>query len=252
MPMPAQYLIRLDDACPTMDWARWTKVFALLDRFDIKPIIGVIPDNKDDTLEIDPPRTDFWDVVAQWLDKGWTIGLHGYQHLYVTQQGGLVPIGTKSEFAGLPLPAQEEKIRKGWAIFQSHGIKPTIWVAPGHSFDSNTLLALKSETDIDLVSDGIALECFVSDGFHWLPQQLWRFRKLPFGTYTICLHPNTMTSREFDDLERSLRTRRESFVSLAEVRFPARKKNAVEKLLAKLYMAALHSRRRRSALSAQT
>ena len=140
-----RYLIRLDDACPTMDWARWKRVSTLLDAYNITPMVGVIPDNRDATFHIDPPRADFWEVVSQWHRNGWTIGLHGYQHLYVTREAGLVPINTKSEFAGLTLDVQQEKIRKGWEIFQSHDLKPTVWIAPGHSFDNNTLLALQSQ-----------------------------------------------------------------------------------------------------------
>lgn len=231
-----RYLIRLDDACPTMHWARWERAVALLDAYDIRPIVAVIPDNRDDTLHIDPPRVDFWEVVSEWHRKGWTIGLHGYQHRYVTQEGGLVPISRKSEFAGLALEIQEEKIRKGWRIFQSHGLKPTVWIAPGHSFDKNTLVALKRETDIEVISDGIALNCFMNDGFYWIPQQLWRFRKMPFGTYTICLHPNTLTARAFQQLEQDLSKHRQLFIGVSDVRFSARAKNSLEKILTNVFM----------------
>lgn len=232
----SRYLIRLDDACPTMDWARWGRALALLDAYHIRPIVGVIPDNKDDTLRIDPPRADFWEVVSSWHAKGWTIGLHGFQHRYVTQEGGLVPINRKSEFAGLALQIQQEKIRKGWQIFQSRGLKPTVWIAPGHSFDKNTLIALKRETDIEVISDGIAFDCFMSDGFYWIPQQLWRFRKMPFGTYTICLHPNTLTARAFQQLEQDLNNHRQLFIGLSDVRFSARAKNSLEKILTNAFM----------------
>lgn len=231
-----RYLIRLDDACPTIHWERWERVAALLDTHDIKPIVAVIPDNRDDTLHVDPPRKNFWEVVSGWHRKGWTLGLHGYQHRYVTQDGGLVPISKKSEFAGLALQIQEEKIRKGWRIFQSHRLKPSIWIAPGHSFDKNTLVALKRETDIDVISDGIALNCFAHDGFHWIPQQLWRFRKMPFGTYTICLHPNKMSERAFQQFEQDVSRHRRLFIGLSEVQFSARAKNSFEKILTKAFM----------------
>ena len=219
-----------------MHWARWERVSALLDAYDIKPIIGVIPDNRDDTFHIDPPRANFWEVVSEWHRRGWTIGLHGYQHRYVTEEGGLVPIGRKSEFAGLALHIQEEKIRKGWRIFQSHGLKPTVWIAPGHSFDKNTLVALKRETDIEIISDGIALNCFMNDGFYWIPQQLWRFRKMPFGTYTICLHPNTMTTHAFQQLEQALSKYHQLFIDVSEIQFSARAKNGIEKILTNLFL----------------
>jgi len=236
MTIGPRYLIRLDDACPTIHWERWQRVAALLDNYDIRPIVGVIPDNKDDTLQIDPPRSEFWTVVTEWQRKNWTIGLHGYQHRYLTQEGGLVPVGRKSEFAGLDLQVQQKKIRNAWRIFQSHHLKPRIWVAPGHSFDSNTLVALKRETDIELVSDGIALNCFMNDGFHWIPQQMWRFRRMPFGTYTICLHPNKMSERAFQQLEQDISKNRRLFIDLSEVQFSTRPKNSFEKILTKAFM----------------
>lgn len=236
MKTATKYLIRLDDACPTMNWARWERMAALLDAYNIKPIVGVIPDNRDTAFFIDPPRANFWDVISRWRQKDWTIGLHGYQHLYVTQEGGLVPINMKSEFAGLSLQTQEQKIRKGWQIFRSHDLKPTVWIAPGHSFDKNTLFALRSGTEIRTISDGIALNCFMSDGFYWIPQQLWRFRKMPFGTYTICLHPNNMNEQAFQQLERDLENYGSLFISLTDVTLSARAKNPLEKILTELFL----------------
>ena len=240
----ARYLLRLDDACPTMHWQRWERLGALLDAYNVKPIVAVIPDNRDADFHIDPPRKQFWTFVAEWHQKGWTIGLHGYQHLYVTDEGGLVPINNKSEFAGVPLEAQRHKIQRGWEIFRSHGLEPTVWVAPGHTFDRNTLLALQSETSIRIVSDGIALNCFARDGFHWIPQQLWRFVRMPFGTYTICLHPNSMGDQAFQHLEQVLERHSRRFASLADIQLTDRDKNGVEELLTNLFMLRQRYRRR--------
>lgn len=33
-------------------------------------------------------------------------------------------------------------------------------------------------------------------GIMWVPQQLWRFRKMLFGIWTICLHVNRWDSTE--------------------------------------------------------
>ena len=54
---------------------------------------------------------------------------------------------------------------------------PKIWVAPAHSFDWVTLEALRQETDIRLVSDGIALNSYRKNGFDFIPQQLWNVEK---------------------------------------------------------------------------
>jgi predicted deacetylase len=199
-------------------------------------MVGVIPDNRDPAFHIDPPREVFWETVTRWEQKGWTIGLHGYQHLYVTEESGLVPLNDKSEFAGLPLDEQKQKIRSGWDIFQSHDLVPTVWIAPGHTFDRNTLLALKSETTIRIISDGIAFDSYEQDGFYWIPQQLWRFVRMPFGTYTICLHPNNMKDLAFRRLEQALEKHSRRFVSMADIGLSDRGKNGLEQVFTGLFL----------------
>ena len=43
--------VRLDDITPDMDWERFLAVKKLLDRYKIKPLIGVIPDNRDENIK---------------------------------------------------------------------------------------------------------------------------------------------------------------------------------------------------------
>ena len=42
-----KYIVRLDDACPTMDKQKWSKVEDILDQGKVKPIVAVIPKNKE-------------------------------------------------------------------------------------------------------------------------------------------------------------------------------------------------------------
>ena len=65
--MNNKYLIRLDDACPTMDRAKWQRVFDILDRYDVRPMVGIIPHNEDPKQEIDAPYAEFWNKAKQWL-----------------------------------------------------------------------------------------------------------------------------------------------------------------------------------------
>ncbi len=104
--------------------------------------------------------------------------MHGYQHLYETKNSGLIGLNNYLEFAGLPYEVQAEKIKKAWEIFTDNGIRPKIWMAPAHSFDLNTLKALKEYTEIEYITDGFAVFPFTAYGFKWIPQQLWRFRNL--------------------------------------------------------------------------
>lgn len=58
--MKRQYLIRLDDACPTMNSRKWQRMEDILDRYDVKPMVGVIPANNDPKQMIDSPDGKFW------------------------------------------------------------------------------------------------------------------------------------------------------------------------------------------------
>ena len=40
--------VRLDDITPDMDWEGFLRFKALLDRYQVKPLIGVIPQNRDE------------------------------------------------------------------------------------------------------------------------------------------------------------------------------------------------------------
>ena len=42
--------VRLDDITPDMDWQRFFRFKALLDQYQVKPLIGVVPDNRDENL----------------------------------------------------------------------------------------------------------------------------------------------------------------------------------------------------------
>ena len=56
-------LIRFDDIAPNMNWEMMDKCEKLLDGFNIKPVLGVIPNNKDQELLSYPKRENFWKIV---------------------------------------------------------------------------------------------------------------------------------------------------------------------------------------------
>jgi predicted deacetylase len=191
--MAARYLIRLDDACAEMDCSRWTGIETVLDEFNVKPIVAVVPNNQDAELKRQPADADFWSKVRRWQAKGWSIAMHGHTHvMHPTDERLLVPYYKRSEFAGLAYDEQKAKIRTAWDLFLSEGIEPRIWVAPAHSFNGLTLKALREETSIRIVSDGIAWNTFYEQGFHWIPQQIWKLTPRKSGLWTVCLHPNQM------------------------------------------------------------
>ena len=195
--MSARYLIRLDDACNSMDRRKWGLLEAVLDRHAVRPIVAVVPENQDRALMFDSADESFWVKVRAWEAKGWTIAMHGHTHvMHPTGRPGLVPFYSRSEFVGLDLEAQRAKIRTAWRRFLVEGVTPEIWVGPAHSFDLLTLRALREETSIKIVSDGIALDTYFEHDFHWIPQQLWRMAERRMGLWTVCLHPSEMSEAE--------------------------------------------------------
>ncbi|MGA2764950.1 MAG: DUF2334 domain-containing protein [Spirochaetia bacterium] len=192
----AEYLLRLDDACPTMDRKRWDSVESVVRRHSLHPIVAVVPANADSSLVRDRPDPSFWTRVRAWRDCGWMIGLHGYSHSLRPSQGGLVPINRRSEFVGLPADEQKRRIREGVQVLETHGATPVAWVAPAHGFDRTTVEALRSESSIRVISDSFSLRPTRNLDFVWLPQQLWHPREMSRGVWTICLHPNEMDDKE--------------------------------------------------------
>lgn len=218
--MNYKYLIRLDDACPTMNKEKWGRIEELLRQYDIHPMVGVIPDNNDEKQLIDSPDPKFWEKVLSWKNKGWEIALHGYDHCYVSDKGqsGLNPIWQRSEFSGLSLSEQKVKIRKGIAIMRNHGFNPKYFFAPSHTFDENTLEALREESDIRIISDTIGRYPYKKDGFWFVPQITGHCVKMPFaGIYTFCYHPNTMKDASFKQLEAFIKKYRQQFIAFADI-----------------------------------
>ena len=92
--------------------------------------------------------------------------MHGYQHvMHSTKAKLILPFYERSEFGGLPYEAQVVKIRESWALFVAEQVKPSVWIAPAHCFDRLTLKAIRNETPIRIVSDGIARDQYFEDGF---------------------------------------------------------------------------------------
>ncbi|HEY3839158.1 MAG TPA: DUF2334 domain-containing protein [Bryobacteraceae bacterium] len=216
--MSAQFLIRFDDICPTMNWQKWEPVERALIDAGVKPLLGVVPDNCDPELRVAPADPQFWSKVRRWQDLGWSIAMHGYQHCYVSASSGILGRNCYSEFSTLPEPVQRVKLERGLEIFRREGIHPEAFIAPGHSFDQVTVGVLLS-LGIDCLSDGYSVLPYVCEqGMLWIPQQLGWFRKMPLGTWTVCLHVNPWTRAQMARFPQDLQAFRESIVALGDIR----------------------------------
>lgn len=189
----SRFVIRFDDVCPGMAWARFQPFLDFFDRHpQVKPLLGVVPDNRDAKLDVAPQRPDFWDLARQWHARGWALAQHGTTHEYTQPGGGLLGIGRKSEFTGLPLHVQKERLASGQAILKREGVWQPYFMAPSHSFDRNTLRALH-ELGFEAVTDGYGLYPYEIEGVTLVPQLFSTPLHLGFGVYTLCLHVNSMS-----------------------------------------------------------
>lgn len=229
------YIIRLDDASTNMNIEKWEKIEKILDKYNIKPIVGIIPENKDESLLKYEYNDNFWNIAKQWENKGWTIAMHGYQHKYNTTCGGINPIQNRSEFAGLSLEEQKEKIKNAYSILLRHDLNAKLFFAPSHTYDKNTLIALKSETPIRIISDSISNDIYYKDDFYFIPQQSGKVRKLNFKIVTFCYHPNTMTDEDYLVLDKFISNNKSNFVSFDSLNFTKRKFGILDKILKTLY-----------------
>lgn len=228
-------LLRLDDAAQRMDVGKWKRMEDLLDIYHVKPLVGVIPDCRDPLMEKYPEDEGFWAKVHIWIDKGWSIALHGYRHVYDSKSGGINPVNQRSEFAGHTYEVQAERIRRGLEILELKRIEPKIFFAPGHTFDENTLKALKTQSNIRIISDTPAWDVYQRNGFTFIPQQSGRVRKLPFATVTYCYHPNTMENGDFLYLENFLKVYGRLFCRAEELSSIRRKWNILDKGVNRAY-----------------
>ncbi len=199
--------VRLDDITPDMDWERFFKFKALLDRYQVKPLIGVVPDNRDENLvkikqdkvEKEIPE-DFWKYIKQLQSKGWVIAMHGYQHVYSTKKGGMFPLNNFSEFAGISFERQREMLEEGKKVLAQKGIETDIFMAPAHSYDRKTLKALK-ECGFRALTDGFGNAPYSWKGliFYPISFQLSSAFKKKDGYSTMVVHTDTVSD---EDLER--------------------------------------------------
>ncbi len=225
-------VIRLDDITPGMDMGKFRRFKRLLDEHNIKPLIGVVPENKDpkldnlddersqdrrqrdEAVEVERRHSDrrgasfddmeeadpgFWRMVRDLQTEGWIIAMHGLYHVYTTKKGGLLPLNKQSEFAGLSLEEQKEMIAKGKKILNSHGIATDFFMAPSHTYDKNTIEALL-ENGFRRITDGFGIASYRRLDMTFYPisyrKESVRSDKRE-GYTTFVVHTNTLTNDDF-------------------------------------------------------
>ena len=195
-------LIRMDDITETMNWALMDKCEKLFDKFKIKPLLGIIPINKDPELLKFPKNDKFWERVESWKNKGWEITMHGCNHLYTqkSDKKDIFNYGGDSEFYGLDYSTQLNKIKIGLKEFKKREIKVRSFFAPNHIYDSNTLKALK-ESNIKIIIDGYGLFPYYKNEILFIPQLFHKEIFLPFGIQSTQMHINEWNDKTYKNFE---------------------------------------------------
>ena len=199
-----KYIIRLDDACPTMNEKKWNKIENLLDKYNVKPIVGVIPENEDEEFN-NPKIKDFWKKYPdKWQKKGWIIAQHGLHHALYKK--------VRTEFKGKKYDDQLEILKKGNNILKKNGINPKCFFAPAHTFDDNTILACNELGYFDFISDGYAFYPYKYKNMIFLPSVFDTPHKISnFGIFTFIYHPNNIGDNDLEYLESFIKNNREKF-----------------------------------------
>ena len=197
------FVIRIDDVCEYLDLAKFNRLVDLLKSKGMKAYLGYIPLCEDEKLM----KFGYHEEVVDWcksLEKeGWEIAMHGTHHLY-TQEGGGEMCATKSEFIGLPFDEQNKLIQKGREKLLALGFKnPNAFFAPSHGYDQNTLLAL-NENEFIYLLDGLNPAVIERSNLVHVPcivDRLPFYTSLINTTHILCLHSNTMSERDFLELD---------------------------------------------------
>ncbi len=207
-------LIRFDDIAPNMSWEMMDKCQELLNYYDLKPVMGVIPDNQDNEILKYPKRENFWETVKKWELNNWSIAMHGYNHLYdkETNKKDFFNYGGRSEFFGHSYEDQLSKIKKGLEIFQKNNIQIDTFFAPNHTYDRNTFKALKNSGILKII-DGYGLMPYSFNGIKFVPQLFYKLHILPFGIQSTQIHINYWSDKDFINFKKFIEKHHKKVIS---------------------------------------
>ena len=210
-------LIRFDDIAANMNWNLMDKCEELFDKNNIKPVMGVIPNNKDKELLSYPKRENFWKIVERWKLKNWEIAMHGYTHIYDsnTNKKDYFNYGGKSEFFGHPIDVQLKKIKNGLQIFRENNIEIRVFYAPNHTYDRNTFEALKT-AGITQVIDGYGLMPYKNYDVQFIPQLFYKLYILPYGIQTTQIHLNYWNENDYKSFEKFIKKNLNNIINYDE------------------------------------
>lgn len=212
--MSRRIVIRMDDICPRMKKIPFQRMRKLLESYGATAIIGVVPECRDESLNLEEEDPYFWNMISDLQKKGWTIAMHGCFHQYVTNSNGMISNNKRSEFAGLSYDEQYEKLKYGKKKLQDHGIVTDVFMAPSHSYDKNTLLALKN-LGFKYITDGLTSKPYTFNDLTFIPCIESKIKKCN-RLSTVCYHTNMIMEQRYEETEELLKNNRADVISFSD------------------------------------
>ena len=210
--MHPKYILRIDDVTPYMNWDYFYDLYQFLESYDIKPLLGIVPDCKDESLHRSSFNKDFFEFIRS---NPCDVAQHGTHHVYTTSDSGILKINNRSEFAGLDYKSQYFLIAKGKKILDSEDIWMPYFMPPSHSFDNITLDVL-ADLGFKAVTDGYGFYPYFRNNIMLVPQLLSKGVRFPLGVSTICLHLDYLSEKELLNLKSFIIQNHQKFISFSE------------------------------------
>ena len=212
-------LIRIDDVAENMSWKYMDKCEKLFEELKVKPLVGIIPENKDPDLLRFPKNNNFWSRVSDWKKNVWEISMHGFNHVYDTNTKfkDFFNYGGASEFFGHDFEHQHKKIKLGLDKLKSEGQIVKSFFAPNHTYDLNTFLALK-DNGIKVIIDGYGLFPYFEKNLIFIPQLFYNETiLLPFGFQSTQVHMNNWDDDYFNKFKEFLIKSKQKILDYNEI-----------------------------------
>jgi len=209
-------IIRIDDVCPSMDLAKFEKYIAEFKELGVKPLLGIIPLCKDESINYGCIE-NFWEMMREMQAEGYPIAMHGVDHVYCTKAKGLVCNRKMSEFSSLFLEEQKDKLLRGKKALEREGIHTDTFMAPGHSYDRNTLKALKA-VGFEYITDGRSQKPYILDGIKCIPAiGPWKLHSGK-GILTVCLHPSSDNEKSLTAVIELIKNNKDRVISFNDAK----------------------------------
>ncbi|MCT7511880.1 MULTISPECIES: DUF2334 domain-containing protein [Aliarcobacter] len=215
------YLIRLDDITEGTNWEYFKQLEEVFDKHNIKPILGVVPDNQDKEIENQEQkikREVFFNIIRICQKKYYTIAMHGVKHiLQETKIKSIVNINNYGELVDCTYDEKLSQLQYGKKILENENIYVNVYMPPAHWIDKDTLEVLRI-LNIKYITDGLFVYPKKINDVWFIPQQIWRPRniKIP-GIFTICLHINSMNQKNIDDVKAFIIENSSKFISINNI-----------------------------------